>query len=131
MAQQDVETMRQAYDAFNRGDIPAVLAAFDQDIEWHEPGGGQAMRGTFRGAQSVANDVFATVPATFETFQVTPDQFIDAGEHVVVVGRFRGRSKAGRDLDAPFAHVWTMRNGKAVRHYNHPEAAAWAQGWGG
>jgi len=131
MAQQDVETVRQVYDAFNRGDIPAVLAAFDQDIEWHEPGGGQAAQGTYRGAQSVANEVFASVPATFENFQGAPDQFIDAGEHIVVVGRFRGRSKAGRDLDAPFAHVWTMRNGKAVRFYNHPEATSWARGWGG
>lgn len=131
MAQQDVDTMRQAYAAFNRGDIPGVLAAFDQDIEWHEPGGGQSPRGTYHGSQSVADDVFATVPTTFETFQVVPDQFIDAGEHVVVVGRFRGRSKAGQDLDAPFAHVWTMRNGKAVHFSNHPEATSWARGWGG
>ena len=34
----DLETMRRAYEAFNQGDIPAVLAAFDEQIEWHEPG---------------------------------------------------------------------------------------------
>ena len=131
MAQQDVETMRRAYEAFNRGDIPGALAAFDANIEWHEPGGGRAPRGTYHGAQSVANDVFATVPQHFETFQAQPEQFIDAGEHVVVIGRFRGKPKQGQALDAPFAHVWTMRGGKAVRFYNHPEATAWSRGWGG
>jgi hypothetical protein len=30
-----------AYDAFNRGDIPAVTEAMTSDIEWNEPGGGR------------------------------------------------------------------------------------------
>ncbi len=130
MSQEDVSTMRSAYEAFNRQDIPAVLTAFDPNIAWHEPGGGNAPRGTYQGAQTVANDVFATIPQHFDAFQVEPDQFIDAGEHVVVVGRFRGKAKLGQTLDAPCVHVWTMRNGKAVSFYNHVEAAAWAQAWG-
>ena len=131
MAQQDVETMRGAYEAFNRADIPAVLAAFDERIEWSEPGGGAAPRGTYRGAESVGRDVFAAVPQHFAEIRAEPERFIDAGEHVAVVGRFRGRSKGGRELDAPFAHVWAMRNGKAARFANHVEAGPWAAAWGG
>jgi len=130
MAQQDVETMRRAYDAFNRGDIPAVLQAFDANIEWLEPGGGAAPKGTFQGAQRVAEDVFAKVPEHFERFEAGAEQFIDAGNTLVVVGRFRGRSKQGRDMDLPFAHVWAMRGGKAARFQNCPEAAPWATAWG-
>jgi hypothetical protein len=33
-----------AYDAFNRQDIPAVLATYDEAIEWTEGGGGRARR---------------------------------------------------------------------------------------
>ena len=131
MSQQDVEAMRRAYDAFNRGDVPTVLQVFDEAIEWYEPGGGNAVSGTFRGPQSVANDVFATVPQSFEEFTAEPQQFIDAGDHLVVVGRFRGRSKSGQQLDAAFAHVWTMRNGKARAFHNHVEAEPWAKGWSG
>ena len=39
VSQQDVTTMRSAYEAFNRGDIPGALSAFDPQIEWQEPGG--------------------------------------------------------------------------------------------
>ena len=131
MADQDVQTMRAAYEAFNRGDIPAVLSAFDPAIEWHEPGGGQAPRGVYEGAERVANEVFSQVSAHFERFEAAPEQFIDAGEHLVVVGRFRGRAKSGRELDAPFAHVWAMRGGKATRFHNHPAAAPWATAWSG
>jgi uncharacterized protein len=129
MSEQDVSTMRNAYEAFNRADIPAVLEAFDPQIEWHEPGGGGAPQGTYRGAESVANDVFARVPEHFDEFEARPDAFIDAGEHLVVVGTFRARSKADHQMQAAYAHVWKMRDGKAVGFHNHVEAAPWADGW--
>src|SRR6476659_7229559 len=111
MSQQDVATMRGAYEAFNRADIPAVLAVFAPQIEWNEPGGGNAPQGTFRGAESIGKDVFSTVPINFDEFQAQPEQFIDAGDHLVVVGQFRGRSKSGQQFDLPFAHVWAMQGG--------------------
>jgi uncharacterized protein len=129
MSEQDVSTMRNAYEAFNRADIPAVLEVFDPQIEWHEPGGGRAPQGTFNGAESVANDVFATVPENFDEFEAQPDAFIDAGEHLVVIGTFRGKSKAGHQLRARYAHVWRMSDGKAVSFHNHVEATPWAEGW--
>ena len=130
MSQQDVETVRSAYDAFNRKDIPAVLALYDPQIEWIEGGGGRSPAGTFRGPQSVANDVFATVPQNFDDFRADPEQFIDAGGHVVVVGRFRGKATSGATLDAPFVHVNRMRNGKVVGFQNFVEATSWARAWG-
>jgi ketosteroid isomerase-like protein len=129
MSEQDVSTMRSAYDAFNRADIPAVLEVQDAQIEWHEPGGGRAPQGTFNGPQSVANDVFATVPENFDEFQAQPDYFVDAGEYIVVVGTFRGKAKSGRNLEARFAHVWRMRDGKAVSFHNHVEAGPWTEAW--
>jgi ketosteroid isomerase-like protein len=131
MSQQDVQTVRSAYDAFNRKDIAAVLALYDSKIEWIEAGGGRAPAGTFRGPQSVANDVFATVPQNFDDFRAEPEQFIDAGEHVVVVGRFRGKALSGATLDAPFVHVNRMRNGKVVAFQNYVDATRWSSAWGG
>jgi ketosteroid isomerase-like protein len=131
MSQQDVTTMQTAYQAFNRADIPSVLEAFDPQIEWHEPGGGRAPQGTFRGSESVANDVFATVPENFDEFRAEPDAFIDAADNIVVIGHFRGTPKGGGTMDVPFAHVWDMRNGKAVRFQHYVDSGAWAQAWGG
>ena len=131
MSQQDVETVRSAYEAFNRKDIPAVLALYDPQIEWIEGGGGRSPRGTFRGPQSVASEVFGSVPQNFDDFRAEPEQFIDAGEHVVVIGRFRGKAMNGVTLDAPFVHVNRIRNGKVVAFQNFVEATSWARAWGG
>jgi ketosteroid isomerase-like protein len=129
MSRQDVDTVRSGYDAFNRKDIPSVLELYDSQIEWIEGGGGRSPAGTFRGTQSVANEVFATVPQNFDDFRAEPEQFIDAGEHVVVVGRFRGRAKSGETLDAPFVHVHRMRNGKVAGFRNYVDATGWARAW--
>ena len=72
MSQEDVKTIQSAYEAFNRADIPAVLEAFDPQIEWHEPGGGRAVVGTFKGPDSVAAEVFSTVPEMFDELGVRP-----------------------------------------------------------
>lgn len=129
MSQQDVQTVRSAYEAFNRQDIPAVLAAYDESIEWTENGGGRAPAGTFRGPQAVAQQVFATVPENFDEFRADPEQFIDAGEHVIVIGRFRGKARSGATLDAPFVHVQRMRNGKVAQFDNYVDKSAWARAW--
>ena len=132
MASADVQTLRDAYEAFNRGDIPAVLEAMDSDVEWNEPGGGRAPGGTFRGSQSVAEDIFATIPENFDEFSARPDRFFEAfGDCVIVMGEFRAKPKAGGEMTAAFAHVWQMRDGKAARFHNYVDAAAWGPGWRG
>jgi len=131
VASADVQTLQNAYEAFNRGDMPAVLGVMDPDIEWNEPGGGRAPSGTFHGAQSVGNDVFSAVPENFEEFTAEPERFFEAfADHVIVVGQFRAKPKGGGDMTAAFAHVWQMRNGKPARFHNYVDAAAWAPGWG-
>jgi uncharacterized protein len=97
MSEENVQIVRDAYDAFNGGDIPAVLATLDADVEWIEPGGGNAPSGTFRGPESVGQDVFAAVPENFDEFSAEAEDFRDEGDRVVVTGRFKGRAKSGAD----------------------------------
>jgi ketosteroid isomerase-like protein len=129
MSEQDVATVKAAYESFNQGDIPAVLATYDDQIEWIEPGGGSAPSGTFTGPDSVAQDVFAAVPENFDEFSVDIDEVEDQGDNVVVKGRFKGKNKGGAVLDAPFEHRNSMRDGKVVRFENNVDQDAWAAAW--
>jgi ketosteroid isomerase-like protein len=42
-----------------------------------------------------------------------------------VTGRIVARTKNGRDLDAPFAHVFTVRDGKVTRNDLFNDTALW------
>ena len=132
MSEENVNIMRQGYDAFNRGDIETVMGLMDPDIEWQEPDvEGLPDRGTHHGSEAVANEVFGAVAEHWDEFQAVPEEFLDAGERVIVLGHFRVRGKAtGRTVDAPYAHVWTLRDGKVVQHRNYVDTATFLQSLG-
>jgi ketosteroid isomerase-like protein len=129
MSQENVDLVTGAYDDFNSGNIPGVTARFDQEVEWIEPGGGNSPAGTFRGPDSVANDVFATVSQNFDEFSCTVAEADDQDDTVVVKARFKGRSKSGAELDTEAEHDWRVRDGKVVRFENKVDQEAWAKGW--
>jgi ketosteroid isomerase-like protein len=132
MTHPDIETMKTAYELANGGDIPAMLRVMDSRVEWHEPGGGNAPAGTFNGVDEVLASVFGSVPGSFTEYRAEPDRFLrDGAGNVVVSGTFRARTTSGRDIEAPFVHVWSMRDGKVVRLTNHVDADAWGDAWAG
>src|SRR5436190_15164960 len=101
MSQENVEIVRSAYEAFNRGDIDAVVENYDAEIEWIEPGGGNAPSGRFSGVEAVKEQVFAPVPENFEAFSVELEDIKNEDDRVLVTGRFKGKNKSGAGLDAP------------------------------
>ena len=132
MSEENVNIMRQGYDAFNRGDIDAVMGIMDPEIEWREPDvEGLPDRGTHHGPEAVANEVFGAVAEHWDEFQAVPEEFLDAGDWVIVLGHFRVRGKAtGRTVDAPYAHVWALRDGKVVQHRNYVDTATFLESLG-
>jgi ketosteroid isomerase-like protein len=129
MSQENVDLVRGGYDDFNSGNIEELTARFDADIEWNEPGGGNAPSGTYRGPDSVANDVFASVPENFEEFSCTVEDARDEGDTVLVTAHFKGTSKSGVELDTQAEHVWEIRDGKIARFENNVDQEAWAKAW--
>jgi ketosteroid isomerase-like protein len=129
MSEQDVETVRGGYDAFNSGNPGGVLERLDAEVVWIEPGGGNAPSGTFNGPQSVGEEVFPAVGQYFDEFTAEPENFDDQGDRIVVTGRFKGKAKSGAELDAAFEHVYEMQDGKIARLENKVDQDAWTAAW--
>jgi ketosteroid isomerase-like protein len=116
MSQANTDTIRGLYEAFARGDIPAVLEALDANVEWQEAECFlYADQNPYMGPEAVLSGVFARIGGEWEDFEVRPDSFLDAGEAVIAQGHYSGVYKAtGRKVLAQFAHVWTLRGGKVL-----------------
>lgn len=120
------ELIADMYAAFERGDFENVLAVLDPDIEWIETESESLpVHGQFAGPQEVLVNVFAPVPQLFSEFELRPQLWIEAGDDVVVTGRVVARSKGGQLLSAPFAHVFTVRDGRVIRTDNFHDTALW------
>ena len=122
----NVELVRQAYAAFGRGDIPAVLGAMDPDIQWSEAEGNpyQPSGLPWSGPDAVLKNLFAKMPNDWELFRLHPTEFHHAGDTVIVELRYEARHNAtGKSLDAQVCHVWRVRNGKLSRFQQYIDTA--------
>jgi ketosteroid isomerase-like protein len=124
----NVGVIRGIYEAFGKGDVPAVLGAFDPQIEWREADGFMyADRNPYIGPMAVAQGVFQRIVGDSDGFALSTHNFIAGGDHVVVEGRYRCTMKAtGKPVNAQFAHVWTLRGGKVVRFQQYTDTRQWA-----
>lgn len=109
----NIDNARAAYDAFGRGDLATLQEDFAEDAVWvtsdELPLGGEV-----HGREQIIGN-FAQIPNYWTSFSVDPEEFIDAGEYVVV----RGTQRAGNDkgsFEAPFVHLLKFDgDGKTVR----------------
>lgn len=115
MSDQSVEFVKGIYEAFGRGDVPAVLGAFTDDIEWYEAEG-MPYGGMHRGGEAVVQRVFGPITQDVEGFAIIPEEFMGSGGTVAAVVRYTGTGKAtGKALDLPVVHVLDIRDGKLAR----------------
>jgi ketosteroid isomerase-like protein len=110
VSQENVETVRRIHDGWSRGDFSVGRDLLAPDFEWHQHE--QAVEpGSHRGA--AIGSAIRRIFEVLEDFRVEPEEYIDAGDKVVVIARNRGTGKgSGVELDQQFAYVWTVQLGR-------------------
>ena len=59
--------------------------------------------------------LFAELPNYWESFSITPDEFIESGETVIVLSHSESKGKdTGKEVKLPWVHVWRFRDGKVT-----------------
>jgi uncharacterized protein len=122
MSLENVELVRNIYALWGRHESAKHL--IDAELEYVNPP--YALESGTRRSRSTLGKVREVYP----DFRVEPERFVDAGEHVVVIGIARGTSASGVEAQWRQGYVWTVRDGKAVRFrwFNQPEEALKAVG---
>ncbi len=118
---ESAELVRSFYAAAAAGD-PAAMEVFAPDVEFRMPDV-LPHGGTIQGRDALGS-YFAEVQGRWDDFRVELDDLVDGGDRVVALGRFCGRPRAnGRYVEVPFALVWTLRHGRAVRVDEYTDTA--------
>jgi ketosteroid isomerase-like protein len=117
MSQENMEIVRQVYEAVGRRDAAAVLALYDPEVEVTFSQGTLADRigeaGRFSGHEGLrAFD--RELRQAFEDFETNYEELVDAGERVISVSRYRATGRrSGIEIDGPPQFgVWTVREGR-------------------
>ncbi|HXG42994.1 MAG TPA: nuclear transport factor 2 family protein [Dehalococcoidia bacterium] len=114
--QENIESVRQLYASFQRGDIPAILAQLADDVAWHEPPAGPPPFGGLHRGREAVGRFFQQLGELVEAEEFQPRQFLAQGERVVALGSYRFRVReTGRAWQTDWAMLWDFRDGQVVR----------------
>ena len=115
MSQENIAIIRQAFEAFSRGDTGGVLAVCAEDIVITQapevPIGAPEQNG-----HAGVLEAFALWPEQWDDFRIEMERVVaDPGDHVVVTTRQSGRGKqSGVEVAANFTYVFEVRDGKVA-----------------
>ncbi len=130
--EENVQTAKEGYAAFGRGDLPAILELLTDDIEWITPGPPDVIpaAGRRRGKQEVGG-YFATLGAEVDVHKFEPQEFVAQRDHVVVLISSEATVKrTGRKVTDHVAHVWTFRGSRLARFETFQDTAALVAAYG-
>jgi ketosteroid isomerase-like protein len=129
VAQEDIDRMRAGYEAMGRGDFNAVLDLMDPEIEIRDRPEIPDPQ-TYRGREGVLTALSRNLDS-FDDLEMVPESFVEGGDQMVVCILLRGRGRiSGVPVEDRLAHLWTIRDGRAValQVYSDPAEALRAAG---
>ena len=120
-----LDVVQQAYAAFGRHDITALVKLIADEVDWEciapvtLPYAGRR-----RTPEEVAN-FFEAIPQADDIHAFEPREFIEAGEHVTVLGWEKTTAVDTQKLfETEWVHVLTVKSGKITRWRGFFDTAA-------
>jgi ketosteroid isomerase-like protein len=120
-----MQVVKDAYAAFGRGDIDALLALIPADIDWRVVGPASLPYATQCRTRADVQQYFDDLFSAEEITRLEPREFIDAGEHIIVLGFVASTIKAtGRSFESEWVHIFTVKDGLVTRWLEFFDTAA-------
>jgi ketosteroid isomerase-like protein len=114
----NASVVQDAYAAFAAGDIPGVLATFDENITWHVPGS-SLISGDYVGHEGAIEFFTKVGELSGGTLRVQVDELLDNGTGKVVGLVTLSGTVNGRRGSFPSAEIWDVRDGKLTSYVEH------------
>jgi ketosteroid isomerase-like protein len=111
----NTDVLKDGYGAFARGDLDGATANFSDDIRWENPEAPQMPNNGVTEGKDAVKQLFAELGNYWESFSITPDEFIESGDTVIVLSHSESKGKeTGKEVKLPWVHVWRFSDGKAT-----------------
>lgn len=108
--------VQQAYTAFAQGNIPAILDLVAEKVDWEFVGSENLPYAGLRRNHGEVAAFFAALPVADAIHVFEPREFIEAGEHVTVLGWEQSTAlDTNEDFATEWVHVFTVKEGKITR----------------
>jgi ketosteroid isomerase-like protein len=114
-AHPNVELTRRGYEAFAKGDVPALRELMDDEVTWHVSDGGP-LSGSYHGQSDVLGFLARLAKETGGTFRLDVHDILANDEHVVALGTLSA-SRGPKSIKTAVANVIHVRAGKITEFW--------------
>ncbi len=123
---QNTLVIQNAYAAFGRGDIEALLTSIADDVVWHAVYGTGSHVPTSgeRHGKAAVREFFKVLAENISFSRFEPKEFIATGDKVVALGHYSATTPVGKTFASDWAMVFTLRDGKVSRFFEFCDSAA-------
>ena len=110
----NLDALKQGYQAFAQGDVQGATRIWSDDFTWQGANADELPgSGTHQG-KDAALQVLQQAVGAWDEFRLTPDEFLEEGDTIVVLGHTEV-SKAGQSAKIPVVHIWRFDGEQATR----------------
>jgi ketosteroid isomerase-like protein len=102
------DALRERYERFSRGDLEGALDLWADDFVWEGPNSPDLPGSGRHEGKQAAIQVLQQAVGAWDRFELTPDEFIEQGDTVVVLGH-TDLAKGDRTDRLPVVHIWRYR----------------------
>jgi ketosteroid isomerase-like protein len=120
-----IETVKEIYAAFGRGDVPAILAHCSENVLWECEGPAElAFTGSRRGIKETTG-FFQAIGENHSNPKLEMREFFSSGDAVAAFGRYECTlTKTGKHVNSPVAHYFRFGGGKIIHYMGFTNAGA-------
>jgi len=114
MTEENIEIVRQSYEAFNSRNLDLIGKLLHPDFELDLSNSMGFDRGNYFGERGLGR-FFKSYWEAFESISIDVEELIGKGDAIVALIRVRGRgTSSGAEVDARGPHLWRFRDGRVV-----------------
>jgi ketosteroid isomerase-like protein len=123
-----IQSIKDVYAAFGRGDVEAILSKLSPDVSWEVEGPSEISFAGIRKGPEAVKGFFQAIASDHADPNLEIAEYFGSADSVATFGRYRCTlKKTGKRVDTPMAHLFKFRDGKIVRFVDHINTAAFLE----
>jgi hypothetical protein len=123
-----IQTIKDLYAAFGRGDAATILSKLSSDVSWEVEGPSEISFAGIRKGPEAVKEFFQAIANDHADPKLEIAEYLGSADAVATFGRYKCTlKKTGKHIDSPVAHLFKFRDGKIVRFVDHINTAAFVE----
>ncbi|HYI38227.1 MAG TPA: nuclear transport factor 2 family protein [Thermoleophilaceae bacterium] len=112
----NLDTLKQGYEAFSKGDIETATESWADDIVWEGPNSEDVPGGGEHAGKEAALKTLQEAVGAWDEFSLSPDEFYEGSDTVVVLGHANAK-KGDQSAETPIVHIWRFGDDGKVKRF--------------